>query len=411
MDPRNPTLGVVCLLIFICNVTAISVGTAPGVYDLGEVDPGRDYAFTFYLMTNSPSDILVSLAYIRVHPDIYERNHTGSYTFIPVEASQEDISSWIELPRKTFLLSPANVKTVHLPGGGTVRANEEADVIVHVPENAEPGYHAGAISLNPQFAAGGRGTGVATIGVTRFIFVFRVRGEVRRGGRIMAMVGERIKENKAKINVLFKNTGTCTVKAWVDELKIYDKFGNLTATLRSGPANVKAGEIANLQAYWVSGDIKQGEYRAEARVSYLSGHTTLTERVNIPAVIMVEKPLEMSKPIIISTTSEIMEVVWGVWGEYMIYSIKLEGDPQVAGYMKLQTEKKPDMIKLDGNSLEENKDWRWEGTILEIFYQHSNHTLEIYFIKEKERREAGFPWMNLLFIIIIIAFIIYWRFG
>ncbi len=279
-----------CMLLLISGASAISVGTAPGLYDLGELKPGRDYAFSFYLTTNSKSDLLVSLGYIRVHSDIYNRNHTGRYTFLPAEASQEEISSWVEIPKNTLLLSPSNVKIVNLETGGVVKAYGEANIILHVPEDAEPGFHAGAINLGPQIPSKAvRGTGVATFGITRFIFVFRVVGNAIRKGEIMTLVGSRVGGKKAKIDVLFRNSGTCTMEAWVDYLRLYDKFGNLTATLTSGRQKVKPGKVVALQAYWSGNDVKPGDYRAEARVNYLTGHATFEEKVSIPTSITIER--------------------------------------------------------------------------------------------------------------------------
>jgi hypothetical protein len=293
-----------CILMFVIllasRISAISVGTAPGVHDLGEVKPGKDYAFKFYLITNSPSDMLVSVGYIPAHFDIYTRNRTGRYTFIPAEASQEDISKWVEIPRNTLLLSPGRTKIINLEGGRVVKANEEVDVILHVPEDAEPGYHAGGINLGPQLPpGGGRGTGVSTIAVTRFIFVFRVIGDAIRKGEVISMIGERVEEKKARIGVIFKNTGTTTITPKIEYLKIYDKFGNLTATLSSGYQKVVPGETKILPVYWSGGNVKPGVYRGEVKVSYLTGYTTHEEKIEIPVkIVKVEKkPPVKAKPL------------------------------------------------------------------------------------------------------------------
>ncbi|HIE34561.1 MAG TPA: hypothetical protein EYP86_05420 [Candidatus Altiarchaeales archaeon] len=282
---------IVGLIIAISITTgAISVGTAPGVYDLGELESGSDVAFRFYLMTNARNDLLVRLSYFPVHKDIYYKNQTRIYKFIPVEASEEDISSWIEIPRNPLLLSPTNVRTISLTNGNTIKANAEADIILHIPDDAEPGYHAGSISLSPRFGTvTGGGTGVSTIAVTRFIFVFKVAGNAKRDGEIVTMIGERLDDRKARISVLFKNTGTCTMSAYVSELKLYDKFGNLTKTLKSGPVLVSPGDIASIPVFWTGSDVTPGSYRAEAKVNYITGYATMEGPVEIPAKITVEK--------------------------------------------------------------------------------------------------------------------------
>ena len=289
---RKPlsALLILCALALATAVHSVSVGTAPGVLDVGEVKPGKDYTFTFYLTTNSKTDLLVSIAYIKIHADIYNQEQRGRYTFIPSEASQEEIEKWIDIPRSTQLLSPANVKVINMENGGVVRAYGTVDVILHIPANAEPGYHAGAINLSPQVpTAGGGGTGVVTFGVTRFVFVFRVAGTAIRKGDIMTLYGTRMGGDKAKVTAIFKNTGTCTLEAWVESLRLFDKFGNLTAELQTANREfVKPGQIVELGAYWSGENVKPGTYRAEARVGYLTGYATMDSKIEIPATIKVE---------------------------------------------------------------------------------------------------------------------------
>lgn len=280
------------ILLLTTAAQAVSVGTAPGILDLGEVVPGKDYAFAFYLTTNSKNDLLVGLNYIKPHADIYYRNQTGRYTFIPEEASQEDISTWIEIPRDTLVLSQTNVKVMPVSGGGVVKSYGTANIILHVPDNAEPGYHPGAISLSPQAPSGATGgaTGVQTFGVTRFIFVFRVAGTAARKGQVMTIFGNRLEEKKARLNVLFKNTGTCSMEAWINTLRLYDKYGNLSAELTGmNKPVVKPNDIVTLQAYWTGDNVKEGTYRAEVNVTYLTGYATLDDKVDIPAIVTVEK--------------------------------------------------------------------------------------------------------------------------
>ncbi|RLI91814.1 MAG: hypothetical protein DRO89_03230 [Candidatus Altiarchaeales archaeon] len=372
MKPRNIVFEFMLLYLLLNSVSALSVGTAPGVYDLGELDPGTDVAFRFYLITNAKNDMLVSLSYLPVHQDMYYRTETTRYKFIPDEASQEDISSWVEIVRNPLLLSPARTKVVYLPGGGVVKANEEADIILHIPEDADPGYHAGSISLSPKLAARGRGTGVMTIAVTRFIFVFRVSGDAKRKGEIMAIMGDRVGERKAKIDVLFKNTGTCTLSARVSELKLYDKLGNNVATLKSGIALVRPDRIQALTTYWVGDDVKPGTYRAEARVDYITGHSTMEERIEIPTTIKVkpspglpaiEKNFCEDLPFII-----LLLIIIGL----IIYWL----------------------------------DWRYREIALLVFAGILLVSIALFVFNCLVVIE--FPWLNLLFAIIIIALIIYW---
>jgi hypothetical protein len=231
--------------------------------------------------------MLLGLGYAPVHQEMYTRVSTSPYHFIPAEASEEDISSWVEIPRNPLLLSPARSKVVYLSGGGVVNANEEADIILHIPENADPGYHAGSIALNPQVAANGRGTGIITVAVTRFVFVFKVTGDARRRGEVTAMIGDRTGEKEARVDVLFKNTGTCTFGARVVELKLFNNFGEHVETLTSGVSVIKPNMIMPLSCGWFGDSVKPGTYRAEVIVNYVTANATAEGTIEIPATIKV----------------------------------------------------------------------------------------------------------------------------
>jgi hypothetical protein len=300
MKPKNTIIWMLLVYLLVSNVSAVSVGTAPGVYDLGELKPGSNVAFRFYLMTNSANDMLVSLGYAPVHQEMYSRMETTLYRFFPSEASEEDISSWIEIPRNPLLLSPARSKVVYLSGGGVVNANEEADIILHIPENADPGYHAGSIALNPQVVARGRGTGVLTVAVTRFVFVFRVAGDAKRRGEVTAMIGDRTDEQEAKVDVLFKNTGTCTLSARVIELKLFNKFGEQVTTLSSGVSIIRPNMIEPMTCGWFGESVKPGTYRAEVKVDYVTGNATAEGTVELPATIKVRRQVPSQQAVDLS---------------------------------------------------------------------------------------------------------------
>ena len=276
------------MLVFILllpNSFSLSIGTAPGVLDIGEVKAGQTVYFKFYLTTNSKSDILVSMTPIPVHPDMYYRNQTRRYTFIPMEASQQDIKSWIKIINNPVILSPSHVKVVYLPNGGVVRANAEVNVELKVPKDAEPCYYAYSINLSPKLTAGGGGMGVTTIAVTRFIFVFKVKGNAVREGKIVDILADREGMTRARIDVLFKNTGTCTMRARVNPAKLYNNFGNLSTTLSSGYVLVPPTKTVVLSTYWNSPDVEEGDYRVDATVDYTTGKTDMSKTVTIPKVI------------------------------------------------------------------------------------------------------------------------------
>ncbi len=275
-----------CLIIYclvLCSgfVSSTSIGSAPGVYDLGIIDPGERITFRYYLMTNSRGDLLVSGNYITVHRSTYFTEKKSPYKFIPSQASEESIADWVEVVKSPVVVSPSSSKLIYLPGGSVVRANGEIDIRLTVPDDAEPGYHAGAISLGPKLSAGGRGTGVSTFAVTRPSFVFQVSGDAVRGGKIINIIADRIGERKADIDVFFQNTGTTTISIKLTSLKIYDKVGNVIADLNSGLTTSSPGDIKTLSVDWSGDKVQPGKYRAEATVSWTTGYTTHVQDIEI----------------------------------------------------------------------------------------------------------------------------------
>jgi len=284
---RSLPIIISCLLLALPNISALSIGSAPGVYDLGLVDPGDNIVFRYYLITTSTSDLLVNVKYIAAHRNIFFNEKTRPYLFIPSQASEESVANWVEPIKNPVLVSPATKKTIYLPGGGVVRANGYADIRLKVPSDAEPGFHAGAINLNPQLTGGGRGTGVSTLAVTRPVFVFQVSGEAVRKGDIVNILADRTGEERAIINVMFQNTGTDTVSAKLTYLKIFDKVGNVIANLNAPLSYCSPGEIHVFPVNWRSEKITPGVYRMEAKVSYTTGYATHVLDVEIPEKITI----------------------------------------------------------------------------------------------------------------------------
>ncbi len=280
------------IVIFSTQSYALSIGTSPGAVDLGTVQRGKSYPIKFYLLTDSEKDIIVHLSYIPVHLDFYTRNHTLMYRFYPSNSSQEDISSWIKFTRNPVVVSRSASTNINFPGS-VVKGSKEVIVMLNIPEDAEPGYHAGSISISPSLSTKMGVTGAATIGITRFVFVFNVEGPAKREGRVIDVEAQKVANNKIKINTLFQNTGTDTVLA-AASTKIYDEFGRLITTLGSGYVYVKPGMIGIIPQYWIDPNIKAGDYRVETTVNYLTGYASKETTIKIPEVVIptprIEKP-------------------------------------------------------------------------------------------------------------------------
>ncbi len=285
----------VIALFLIGHVYAIGIGTIPGVLDLGEVKRGQTVVGEFYITSTVTKPMRINLNYLPVHSSIYKKEKVRSkdgYEFKPAEASEEDISEWVSLPQSSFLISPENKKIITLPDGSSVAYNQKFLVKIKIPDDAEPGYHAG--SVNIAVVANEReseGASIATVGVTRPVFVFRVSGNAYRDGKIVGVEAKRLDDKTVRVDVLFKNTGTVTYTAVFENLEVYDDFGYKTGNIAVRTnKKVRPGEIVVLSAYWRSKEkIESGSYGVDATVSFGSGKADYTGHIKVLDEIYVPK--------------------------------------------------------------------------------------------------------------------------
>jgi len=275
---------------------ALSVGTAPGLLNLGDVKPGERVVGMFYILTNAESDMLIQLSSTNPHLTLFMKN--GADGFIPKNASEESVIDWVTFPENpVFISSKSPGIVVRLPSGKTVSANADVEFILQVPKDAEPGYHVGAINLNPQISSTpSGGTSVSTIGITRFYFVFHVIPEPAiRKGKVVNIFAEREMKNIARFDVVFQNIGTVTMTAKLKELKLFDKDNNIVTVLKGGDKKIPPKTTGILSVFWRSDKIEPGLYTAKVVVDYSTG--TISERYNleIPKAIKATLPPKPSK--------------------------------------------------------------------------------------------------------------------
>lgn len=280
---------VLTLILLAYPVNAFSIGAAPGVHYLGEFDPGDKEYIKFYLLTNANGDILTTLSFLNPHLEMY---YPDKLRYVSAhQTSQEDISDWVVFQQNPVLVSPRKSQVVTLKSGELVKANAEVVYKLSIPGDAEPGYHVGSVALAPKIIGGGGKTGVSMIGLTRYLFIFKVAGEAERSGEVKNIYASRVGEDRARIDVIFKNTGEDTMSVWIDNLNIYDEYGNLTKVLKSGLEYVAPGEVKILPVYWNGIDIDSGFYKTEVKINYITGYATKTTTIEIPDIISVPREI------------------------------------------------------------------------------------------------------------------------
>ncbi len=306
---------ILMISIFINVGFSISIGAAPGYYNFGELDKGKKYAGNIYLVTTSDNDIYVSLSY-RPPQAAFMTSAKEGYKL--QNASEEDVSKWFSFPLSSILLRPSEKTLIKLADGNLIYANRKATFYLNIPRNSEPGYHMGSIDLTPHLPAGKNAPAVGTIGVTRVIVVFKVPGRAVRSGDIVAMEAERTGSNQARIDLLFKNTGTVTESAYPKEVKMFDNLGNVVAVLKGGAVKVKPGETKVMSVYWYSKDLKSGNYQVKATANWITGEVTKLGSVEVPQKIVKENvirqpPSKFPWWLIILIVLVIMLIIYWRW--------------------------------------------------------------------------------------------------
>ncbi|MFB6208118.1 MAG: hypothetical protein ABEJ69_02110 [Candidatus Nanohaloarchaea archaeon] len=292
METKKLVFLVLAAVLF-TSLGAAYVGTAPGVQDLGKLEPGGTYEAYFYVLTDRSEPFLIKPSYTRPHTSILTEGKKTRYDFNPKKASEEDISSWVTI-QDTYQVDPSNVQIIQLDNGGVARANQKVEFELTIPRNAEPGYHAGAINLNPKFSASASGTtSVQTVGVTQFVFVFYVDRdkpptEPIRDLKILGVNSLRVSEDKVRVDFLMKNNGTVTTRVQRAKTMIYNQVGNKTGKIVVGGEYLAPGNTRIVQTYWKDQNIDPGTYRVEGQMSYITGSAYIDDTINVSEMVEIQ---------------------------------------------------------------------------------------------------------------------------
>ena len=210
-----------------------------------------------------------SLETTRPPGDFYTPAWTrNGYEFDPLLASEEDATSWI-----SFLESRISVPgEQYLVPEINAYVNRKVDVVLTVPRNAEPGYHAVHILPSPEVSAEAtQGVGVGIITLVKAGAVFRVPGDVIRAAEIMGFDYDRVSPDYEEIRVLVKNTGTVTMSLSLEGVEI-DEGGKTVKLASSSQKRVKPNGIEMFTVRYPAAGKELGSYSATASVSWEGGN-------------------------------------------------------------------------------------------------------------------------------------------
>ncbi|MBN2042439.1 MAG: hypothetical protein JW754_01385 [Candidatus Aenigmarchaeota archaeon] len=272
---------------------SLSIGMAPNVADLGVVEQGSKHIVDAYIITDHERDIIVDLVTSPIGSNFLDPGRARqNYDFVPSEASEQDITSWVKYIENPVLLKTEK-KGYVLKDGAVVNANKRATAVLEIPWDAEPGYHACYIEPSPRISAYLKGLGANIITVARMVVVFNVAGDPVRTGYIESFGTEAINTYTERIILNLRNNGTTTLIARSDEIKIYD-HGDLVYATKSNFKSISPGGTGTLIANWNVRDMKPGEYEIKATASWTTGETskegtiTVHERPSMPTGQIIE---------------------------------------------------------------------------------------------------------------------------
>ncbi len=262
------------------SVQALSVGVAPPVLDAGEMLPGESKLMEFYIITDHDKDLLVELSVRKPRRDFYMPGKGRfRYEFAEDNSSEEDISGWVTFLNKRVIVPP-DKNLVYLSGGGCANANKKVELIITVPDDAEPGYHAGYVSPYPRLNFGGGGTGLGIISVVEMGYIVNVLGEATRDAGIAGFDFSMDRPGHGTLCILVKNMGTVTITARADHVRVFDSDNQTVTATASNERFIAPGEIGRLDMGIDTRGL-EGVHGVTAHMEWLTGEDSLDGEIDI----------------------------------------------------------------------------------------------------------------------------------
>ena len=267
--------------------TQFAVGVSPPVVYVGEVEKGAGRLARFYIVTPSEDPLLV---YMESEPGSFDF-FKGSYADFVYNYSEEDMIPWIYFFSNPVELKPGNetLKTA----GGEIKGWHEINLMVNVPDDAEPGYHVARLRPRPYVPSETTGAiGANVVSVVSVYLLLNVHGNAAREGIILDVVPG-YSDKKILLNTYFKNTGTVTLTAKSIQ-KVYDADGNYIAEVVSPKTTIKPGLTSVLNAELPVDGINLSYLSVSSTVDYVTGAAHKNSTISMPEKVIVVKAGEGS---------------------------------------------------------------------------------------------------------------------
>jgi len=261
-DKNSQLLLIAFLTIIFTGVASAQaqISTTPGFLDAGELEPGTEAEITYFVSVTADENVTLD---VEVTEPISSRLWGDDIPIEENEYSQEDISGWVDAPDQ-ITVDPSNEVNREFGGG-----NAELVVEIDIPDDAEPGYHAGMVRLDPVNVDLDDGFGAGAYSASIPEFMFRVPGEASRQIELSDLEAIRTGEEEVQLLATFRNTGTVTVRSEGGEAEVVNNNGRSEGTVYVSEFTVSPGETTQVDATWSGTD--GGQYSLEGTVDYITG--------------------------------------------------------------------------------------------------------------------------------------------
>lgn len=257
------------VIFMLGSVSALSsIGTAPGYQDLGTIERGETRETEFYITSDASAPFELNAGF---SDPLYSRIFEGDNE-IESEFSHEDIEPWVDFPGNPYLITPNDTSVRNLDNGAPVTSEGTVNVEISVPQDAEPGYRAGMLNLNPVSQDSSDTFGAANYGIARPTFSFRVPGEVEREIDIEGVRARRIGDDAAQIVAEFRNTGTVTTRMDGKTISVLNEANQEVGQVTFSMRELAPGEIVREDVTWTGDNVEGGEYHLEGTMNFMTGN-------------------------------------------------------------------------------------------------------------------------------------------
>lgn len=276
------TLVIFLVLIMLPLIQAPSLEIRSEASNLGTIEPGSTEKVELYVRAGSINQPF------RVKPSFqgpFQGTIFGGKNDVdPSRVSQQSIKEWISFDQDDYVVDPGQKQKFTLADGSTFRGNRKIVMDINVPNNAEPGYHAGKITLSTAGAEGGSGFGASIWTLPSTEFYFRVPGKAQRKLSLEDAQAIRIGENKVQIIAMIENEGTVTTELEGGTVNILDSNKRKVGEVKLDSATLKpsgSDKFQEVSMVWSSDDLDEGGvYELDGTGDYITGKFYLGDQIS-----------------------------------------------------------------------------------------------------------------------------------